>query len=406
MAVLAFNRNHEKRRFLLKYRRFGKLDWKVSALGFGAMRLPTIGGDRSNVDEELAIRMIRYAINHGVNYVDTAYRYHEGKSEIIVGKALKDGYREKVRIATKMPMHQVNAREELDTIFNDQLEKLQVKYIDNYLLHGLDEANWSKVKELNVIDWAEKKIIEGKIHYLGFSFHDTFKVFQDIIDSYSGWTFCQIQYNYVDTKSCDRTPGTRGLKYASDKGLAVVIMEPIQGGNLAVKPPEEIATLFEQEGAIRSPAEWALQWVWNQPEVSLALSGMSKMNQVVENVNSASNSGSGTMTERELKFLSKIRKTFLSYGFIGCTDCKYCQPCPQGVVIPEILASYNDYYRNQNDAKMEKQIEKKFEGLVTAGTGPDTCIRCGQCEEKCPQQLPIRTLISRANMTLGPSKPR
>jgi predicted aldo/keto reductase-like oxidoreductase len=348
--------------------------------------------------------MIRYAIDHGVNYIDTAYRYHEGNSEIVVGKALRDGYREKVRLATKMPMRQVSAREELDKIFNEQLEKLQVKYVDNYLLHGLDEENWTKVKELNVIDWAEKKINEGKIHYLGFSFHDSFNVFKGIIDSYNGWTFCQIQYNYVDTKSCDRTPGTKGLKYASDRGLAVVIMEPIQGGNLAVKPPEEIANLFLKEGAKRSPADWALQWVWNQPEVSLALSGMSTMNQVVENVDSASNSGSGTMLESDLKFLSKIRKTFLSYGFIGCTGCRYCQPCAQGVAIPEILASYNDYYKNQNDAQMEMEIKKKFEELINAGTGPDKCISCGECEEKCPQQLPIRNLVSRANMTLGPPR--
>jgi predicted aldo/keto reductase-like oxidoreductase len=388
----------------MKYRRFGKLDWKVSALGFGAMRLPTIGGDRGNVDEKLAIAMIRYAIDHGVNYIDTAYRYHEGNSEIVVGKALRDGYREKVRLATKMPMRQVSAREELDKIFNEQLEKLQVKYVDNYLLHGLDEENWTKVKELNVIDWAEKKINEGKIHYLGFSFHDSFNVFKGIIDSYNGWAFCQIQYNYVDTKSCDRTPGTKGLKYASDRGLAVVIMEPIQGGNLAVKPPEEIANLFLKEGAKRSPADWALQWVWNQPEVSLALSGMSTMNQVVENVDSASNSGPGTMLESNLKFLSKIRKTFLSYGFIGCTGCRYCQPCAQGVAIPEILASYNDYYKNQNDAQMEMEIKKKFEELINAGTGPDKCISCGECEEKCPQQLPIRNLVSRANMTLGPPR--
>jgi len=385
----------------VKYRRFGKLDWKVSALGFGAMRLPTIGGDRSKIDEELAIRMIRYAVDHGVNYVDTAYRYHDGKSEILVGKALKNGYREKVHLATKMPLRMVRAREDLDNIFNDQLKKLQVEYIDNYLLHGLNEESWAKVKELNVIDWAEKKIAEGKIHYLGFSFHDNFDVFKNIIDSNKGWTFCQIQYNYIDTESCDRTPGPEGLKYASSKGLAVVVMEPIQGGNLAVKPPKEIENIFNKAKTKRSPAEWALSWVWNQPEVSLALSGMSRMNQVIENVKSADNSGPGTMTESDLKFISKVRKTFLNYGFIGCTACKYCQPCAQGVAIPEILAVYNDYYKNQDDTMMITEIKKIYEKLINAGKGPDKCIRCGQCEEKCPQQLPIRNLLSRANMTLA-----
>ena len=384
----------------MKYRRFGKLDWKVSALGFGAMRLPTIGGDRGNVDEELAIRMIRYAIDQGVNYVDTAYVYHDGNSETVVGKALKDGYREKIRLATKMPMFQVKAREELDQIFNNQLKKLQVKYVDNYLLHGLNEENWTKVKNLNVIDWAEKKIAEGKIHYLGFSFHDNFNVFKDIIDGNKGWTFCQMQYNYIDTESCDRTPGTKGLKYASRKGLAVVVMEPIQGGNLAVKPPKEIENLFEKAEAKRSPADWALQWVWNQPEVSLALSGMSTMQQVVENVKSADNSGPDTMTNSDLKLLSKVRKAFLSHGLIGCTGCRYCQPCAQGVTIPEILAVYNDYYKNQDDALMVTGFKKTYEKLLNSGTGPDKCIRCGQCEKKCPQQLPIRDLLSRVDIAL------
>ena len=298
-------------------------------------------------------------------------------------------------------MHQIKAREDLDNIFNDQLKKLQVEYIDNYLLHGLNEESWAKAKELNVTDWAEKKIAEGKIHYLGFSFHDNFDVFKDVIDSNKGWTFCQIQYNYIDTEPCDRTPGTEGLKYASSKGLAVVVMEPIQGGNLAVKPPKEIQNIFNKARTKRSSAEWALNWVWNQPEVSLALSGMSRMNQVIENVKSADNSGPGNMTESDLKFISKVRKTFLDYGFIGCTGCKYCQPCAQGVTIPDILAVYNDFYKNQDDAVMITEIKKIYEKLINAGRGPDKCIRCGQCEEKCPQQLPIRNLLSRANMTLA-----
>jgi predicted aldo/keto reductase-like oxidoreductase len=365
-----------------------------------------MGGDRSHIDEAEAIRMIRYAIDQGVNYVDTAYGYHGGNSEIVVGKALKDGYRDQVRLATKMPMYQVNAREELDTIFNDQLEKLHVQYIDNYLLHGLNDESWTKVQELNVIDWAERKIAEGKIHSLGFSFHDTLNVFKEIIDSYRGWTFCQIQYNYVDTESSGRTPGTRGLNYAAAAGLAVVVMEPIQGGNLAVQPPQEIDNLLENAKTKRSPADWALQWVWNQPEVSLALSGMSTMGHVIKNVQSANHSGPGTLTESDLNFLSTIRTTFLSYGFIGCTDCRYCQPCAQGVGIPEILALYNNYYQNQDDALMAKEIKTKYTQLLNAGMGSDKCIKCGQCEEKCPQQLPIRRLISRANMRLGPPRPR
>ncbi len=385
----------------MKYRTFGKTDWKPSALGFGAMRLPTVGGDRAKIDEELAISMIRYAIDHGVNYVDTAYRYHEGNSEILVGKALKGGYRERVRLATKMPMYQVKAREELDQIFGDQLKKLQVDHVDNYLLHGLNEESWAKVKELNVIDWAEKKKAEGKIRYLGFSFHDNFEVFKDIVDSH-GWTFCQMQYNYIDVESCDRTPGTKGLKYAAKKGLGVIVMEPIQGGNLSVKPPKEIESLFTKEAPKRSRADWALQWVWNQPEVSLALSGMSAMSHVVENVKSANKSGVGKMTAEELRFLGRVRRKFMSFGFIGCTGCRYCQPCPQGVVIPDVLSVYNDYYKNQDDAAMVQEAKKVYEELLNAGKAADKCVRCGQCEAKCPQQLPIRNLLSRANMSLAP----
>jgi len=383
----------------LKYRRFGKLNWNVSALGFGAMRLPTTGTDRT-IDEAESIRMIRYAIDNGVNYLDTAYHYGEGRSEIIVGKALKDGYREKIRLATKMPIREVNIPQDLDKIFDDQLMKLQTDQIDFYLFHGLRKESWLKIKEINAIAWAEKKIAEGRIGHLGFSFHDTFEVLKEILDGYQGWEFFQMQYNYVDTESSSRTPGVKGLKYAAQKGLGVVVMEPVQGGNLAVKPPKEVETLLGKSKIDRGPADLALQWVWNQPEVSLALSGMSNMNQVVENVASADRSGPGVLTGDELKSISNIRDAFLNHGFIGCTACRYCQPCAQGVTIPEILALYNDYYKNQDDSLGQQEIRKQYEEIIDAVTGADKCIRCGQCEDACPQNLPIRNLLSRANMSL------
>ena len=285
----------------MKYRKFGKLDWEVSVLGFGAMRLPVIGEDRSKINEPEAIRMIRYAIDHGVNYIDTAYPYHGGNSEVVVGKALKDGYREKVRIATKMPIGRVNSSEDLDRIFNEQMRRLQTNRIDFYLLHGLNKERWLKVLNLNVLDWAEKLIDEGKIGYFGFSFHDEFEVFKEIIDGYDGWTFCQIQYNYVDTESSKRTPGTQGLKYAASKRLAVVVMEPIAGGLLAIPPPPEIQAIWDEAEIKRTPAEWALLWVWNHPEVSLALSGMSTMEQVIENVQTADKSGPTYLQKRNFR---------------------------------------------------------------------------------------------------------
>ncbi len=379
----------------MKYRKFGKLGWEVSALGFGAMRLPTVGGDRAKVNESEAVKMIRYAIDHGVNYVDTAYGYHDGNSEIVVGKALTDGYREKVKLATKIPIRRVNSPDDLNRIFGEQLTKLQTDHIDFYLLHGLRKDTWSKVKELNVLKWAEKELAERRIRYLGFSFHDEFEVLKEIIDGYNGWTFCQMQYNYLDTESSSRAPGTRGLKYASSKGLAVVVMEPIQGGNLAVKPPTEIQTIWNEEGIKRSPAEWALQWVWNQPEVSVVLSGMSTMNHVIENIASANRSGPGILAKKELNLTSRVRESYLSHGFIGCTGCGYCTPCPSGVAIPEILTLYNEFF-TKRDKEAQQEIAAKYSETIPTDKRSDMCVRCGECEEKCSQQLPIRNLITRA----------
>jgi len=377
----------------MKYRKFGRLDWEVSALGFGAMRLPVIGGDPSRIDEPEAIRMIRYAVDHGVNYIDTAYPYHGGNSEIVVGKALRDGYREKVRVATKMPIGLVNSREDLDRIFDEQLKKLQTDHIDFYLLHGLNRERWAKTLDLNVLEWAEKVMAEGKIGYLGFSFHDEFEVFKEIIDGYDGWTFCQILYNYIDE---DFQAGKRGLKYAASKGLAVVVMEPIAGGMLAVPPPPEIQAIWNESEIKRTPAEWALQWVWNHPEVSVALSGMSTMEQVVENIKSADRSGPNILTEKELELISRVREKYRQYGFIGCTGCRYCMPCPQGVSIPEIFALYNEYSRRRREGDAQREIIKKYQETIPPEKGAKICVKCGECEEKCPQQLPIRNLLARA----------
>lgn len=373
----------------MKYRRFGKLNWKVSALGFGAMRLPVINQDSGKIDEAEAVKMIRYAIDHGVNYVDTAYPYHQGTSEVVVGKALRDGYRERVKLATKMPVWLVNSQEDMDRVLSEQLNRLQVDHIDFYLLHGLGKERWAKMQKLNVFDWLEKATKEGKIGHLGFSFHDEYEVFKEIVDGYDGWALCQIQFNYLDA---DYQAGTKGLMYAASKGLAVVVMEPIAGGLLAVNPPKEIQAIWDEAKSKRAPAEWALRWVWNHPEVSVVLSGMSTFNQVVENLRSASRSGPGKLTEEELNLISQVREKYLQYGVIGCTGCKYCMPCPQGVEIPEIFALYNEYFMKRRD----KQVIDKYGGIVPPEKGAKRCAKCGQCEEKCPQQLPIRSLLSKA----------
>lgn len=313
----------------MNYRRYGKLDWRVSALGFGGLRFPITTPrasrrDEANVDEAEAIRMIRYAIDHGVNYIDTGNLYHEGKSEIVVGKALKDGYREKVKLSTKPAIGPINSGQELEKIFGEQLTRLQVDHVDIYMLGGLGELqsnNWCKIKRLNLLDWAEKKMAQGKFHYFGFSYHGRYDAFKEIVDGYDKWTFCQMIFNYLEAEMGGRSPGPRALKYAAEKGLAVVVMEPIQGGSLATKSPVrpgespikpgEIQTLLDEAGIKRKPADLALQWVWNHPEVSVALSGMGTMNQVIENLESA-NRSPDKLTEGELKLISKIREIGLS----------------------------------------------------------------------------------------------
>jgi len=374
----------------LKYRNFGrKLDWKVSALGFGAMRLPIVGNDAANIDEPEAIKMIRYAIDHGVNYVDTAYIYHGENSETLVGKALRDGYREKTKVATKLPTWLVKSEQDMDNYLEEQLERLNVDCADFYLLHGLDRGMFEKIVKFNVFKWAEKKMDEGKFRHFGFSFHDEYDVFKKIIDSYDGWTFCQIQYNYMDAQY---QAGTKGLKYAASKGLAVVIMEPIAGGRLAMRPPNQIEEIWDAAEVKRSWAEWALMWVWNHPEVSVVLSGMSTMEQVKENIKSANRSDPPTLTKKELLLINRVARNYKKLGFIACTGCRYCLPCPQGIKIPEIISLYNEYYMKDQS----EEVKKKYCEQITPESQAKGCLRCGQCQELCPQQLPIQEILSRA----------
>jgi uncharacterized protein len=385
----------------MKYRKFGKLNWQVSALGFGAMRLPVINNDASKINEPEAISMIRYAINHGVNYVDTAYVYHGGTSEAFLSKALSDGYREKVKLATKMPTWHIKSKEDMDKRLEEQLARLKTN-IDFYLLHGLDGERWQELQKLDVLGWAERRIDQGKIKHLGFSFHDDYNAFKNIIDSYDNWTLAQIQYNYADP---DYQAGTRGLKYAASKGIAVIVMEPIAGGRLAVKPPEQILNLWNEAKTKRTPAEWALLWVWNHPEVSLALSGMSTMQQVEENVKTASQSGINMLAEEELALIERVASEYKKLGYVGCTACRYCSECPQGVDIPTIIRLYNEYYvKNMSD-----EVKAKYWEYISPETQAKRCQACGKCEEVCPQQLPVRQILNRAKWIFEqepPPKPK
>jgi predicted aldo/keto reductase-like oxidoreductase len=377
----------------MQYRSFGRLDWQPSALGFGAMRLPTFDNDPAQIDEPEATRMLRYAIDHGVNYVDTAYPYHRENSERFLGRALKDGYRERVKLATKMPCWKIEAREDFDRYLNEQLEKLETDHIDFYLLHGLGAERWAAISGLNVLEWAERAIADGRIGHLGFSFHDQFEVFQKIVDATDLWLFCQIQYNFMDV---DYQAGTRGLEYAAEKGLAVVVMEPLRGGRLTKSVPPVIQEIWDMAPQQRTPADWALHWVWDRPQVSLLLSGMSTMEQVVENVASAGRSSPGTLSNVELALYDRVRDAYQTLSPIPCTDCKYCLPCPNGVNIPRVFEIYNDLMMYGD----ERRAHMVYSTFMKPEERADMCIECGECLEQCPQQIEIPDWLAKIHEAL------
>jgi predicted aldo/keto reductase-like oxidoreductase len=375
----------------MKYRKFGSLDWDVSALGFGAMRLPVLENDSGKINEPMAIAMIRKAIDGGVNYVDTAYPYHHGKSEGLVGKALKDGYREKVRVATKMPSWLVNKEKDFDRFLEEQLKRLDVDKIDFYLLHSLNAREWRKFKDLDVFTWAEKRMAEGLFDHLCFSFHDEYSVFESIVTGYDNWTMAQIQYNFMDV---NYQAGHKGLKLAADRGLAVVVMEPLRGGRIAKNPaPMPVAVVWEKSERDWTPVEWALHWVWNQPEVSTALSGMSTMEQVEQNLATASESGVGKLNEADLGLIKEARQAYEGLAPVPCTKCEYCLPCPNGVAIPRIFEIYNDAvtYDSWGHARWAYNEQMKPEERA------DNCIECGECEAVCPQHIEIIEWLAKAH---------
>lgn len=381
------------------YRKFGKLDWKVSALGFGAMRLPLLGNSPGNVDVPESVRMIRYAIDHGVNYVDTAWYYQGGQAEPAVGQALRDGYRQKVKLTTKLPCWLVDSIESCDFYLNKQLERLQTDRLDFYLLHALNSRYWPKLRDLGIVGWAERAIADGRIGHIGFSFHDDFALFKEIVDAYDGWTMCQIQYNYVDA---DYQAGTQGLKYAADRGLAVSIMEPLRGGALTRRLPEQVAKLLAGVQRERTLAEMGLLWVWDHPQVSVVLSGMSTMEQVVENVATAGRSGTGVFSEAELAVFDHAREAYQKLSPIPCTRCAYCMPCPNGVQIPRVFELYNDAIIYGDPGVPRRHYRGLTPIGLKDGERADECLECEQCMEQCPQKIPIPDWLKKAHSLLGP----
>lgn len=377
----------------MQYRKFEKLGLELSALGLGVMRLPLLDDDPGNVNEEESIKLIRHAIDNGINYLDTAFNYHKGKSEIIIGKALKNGYSDKVKIATKMPVWLTNTYEDFDKYFNIQLERLEVDYIDFYLIHNLNKKYWNKLLAINLFAFLDKALEDGKIKYIGFSFHDEVGLFKEIIDKYD-WDFCQIQYNYMDENF---QAGTEGLKYAASKNVPVIVMEPLQGGKLAKEPPEDIKILWDKAKTKRTPAEWGLRWVLNHSEVGLVLSGMSTIKQLDENIKIAEDALPKSLTEDEITLISEVEKTYHSKMAINCTDCGYCTPCPSKVWIPYNINLYNDYVMYETT---EASI-KMYERLEVAKEAASACTECGKCETICSQGLPIIQSMKEIDKVLG-----
>jgi uncharacterized protein len=382
----------------VKYRKFGKLDLNVSVLGMGCMRLPTTDGISysPNVIEGSSIELIRHAIDKGVNYLDTGYPYHGGNSEVVLGKALKDGYRKKVKVATKSPMMMVRKPEDFDNFLSEQLKRLQLDHIDFYLLHGIGRKTWKMIKEMDIISKAEAAVRDGRIGHIGFSFHDDPKAFIDIIDGYDKWEFCQVQYNYMDT---EHQAGTKGVQYAASKGIPVIVMEPLLGGRIS-NPPAEVRKIFDGYGTKRSPAEWALQWVWDQTGVTFLLSGMSNMEQLEENLKAADELSTKHLSAKDMELISRVRAEFLKRVAIPCTKCGYCMPCPQGVNIPGVFELYNNGVMYDNMIPSRFSYGRFFQETERASA----CIKCGQCEEKCPQGIKISELMPMIHEKLGASK--
>ncbi len=381
----------------MEYRKFGNLGFEVSTFGMGCMRLPLEAQpdgtkDYTKIDEQEAIKMIRYAIDNGVNYLDTAYPYHGGNSELLVAKALKDGYRDKVKIATKLPVWLAKTYDDFEKLLDEQLGKLEVDCIDFYLLHALSKDRWEEIKKLGVLDFLDKAVESGKIKYPGFSFHDELPVFKDIIDSYD-WKMCQIQLNILDQ---NYQAGVEGMQYAASKGIPVVIMEPLKGGRLAHNVPDDVKKLWDQADTKRSPVEWAFRWLYNFPEITVILSGVSTMEQLKDNIEIFSKAAPNSMDEKELELVRKVKDLYDSKIKVGCTSCNYCMPCPSGVNIPGIFSLYNDYsiYGGLEESK------NRYKEFIKENKDASNCVECGQCESECPQHISIIEKLKEAHEVL------
>jgi len=371
------------------YREMPKTKDKLSILGFGCMRLP---GGQFNPDEKESIRQIRYAIDQGINYLDTAWTYHGGKSEVVMGKAIKDGYRDKVKIADKLPHWLCKTKEDMNHYLDVQLERLNEKAIDYYLIHALDGTAWDHLKTIGIVDFMNRAKDSGKIVNIGFSFHGLRDDFKKIIDDHD-WDFCQIQFNILDDHF---QAGVEGLDYAWSKKIGVIIMEPLRGGSLAGKLPDDVEKIYKELKPERTNVDWALRWVWNHPGVITVLSGMNNVDHINENIKIAKTSEINSMSAEELKTVQKAAETFRSLMKVPCTGCQYCQPCPQNVNIPSAFSFYNNKYLfKQGFISRGSYLLQLGDIQERKPALASQCVSCGLCVKHCPQNIDIPTELKK-----------
>lgn len=372
----------------LSLRKFGKTGLSVTPLGFGCMRLPVIDGDAGKINKPEATAMLHKAIDAGLNYVDTAYPYHgnnfpqAGESEPFVREALQGGYRDKVQLVTKLPLWNVQTRDDMDRLLDEQLERLGTDHFDVYLAHNFNATSWPRMKALDIFSFLDKVVKDGRARTVGFSFHDQYRLFEEIMDSYD-WPVVQLQYNYLDV---NYQAGRRGIDLAKKKGAAVAIMEPLRGGFLINRLPDEMRDMLRQTRPDWSLADWALRWLWNQPEVDIVLSGMSTMEQVEENLRIAGSPPD--FGEREAKALDQVRQWFTDHLKVNCTACGYCLPCPKGIPIPKVFDYYNEFHM-ADDPAVRHRARIFYASTLTDAEKPDNCVKCRICEKRCPQGIEI-----------------
>jgi Predicted oxidoreductases of the aldo/keto reductase family len=387
-------------------RTLGKSGIEVSQLGFGCMRLPLTGENPVEIDIPAAIAMIRRAIDAGVNYVDTAYPYHTddhtkpGQSEPVTARALADGYREKVLVATKLPLWLVESRADMDKFLDEQLRRLDIPYIDMYLAHNINDGVWPKMKELGLFPFFDEALRDGRIRHAAFSFHDRYQLFEEVLDSYD-WTMAQIQYNYLDV---DHQAGRRGLALAEERGVGIVVMEPLRGGFLVNNLPEQARAILHDVRPGWSLAEWALRWVLDQSGVSTALSGMSTMEQLEENLHIAADSAVGDLTDQDRRAVEEVRRIFLERIQVGCTACGYCLPCPSNVAIPKVFAYFNEFHFT-DDPKAQQVARLFYAGIMGDDNPASSCTQCGLCVDMCPQHINIPREMSKATELFHAGQP-